>query len=418
MSTLVPIILSVLVNLTETRSLVKSSDYGGSTTEPPAQPDRYWSEWSECSVTCGEGEKIRRLCEGDTCDNFRRTEKSECNEAPCTDAEWSEWSACDTEIKLMTRTRCDEDKLVGCQEEYLDCEVEGEGSWGEFGECVDGLQEREMCDDYGCEIEEKECGDIGEIMMGFGMNNNHNQNVVGTEGDNNQDAIDLLEWGMWGTCTKGYRLRKKCLGTYCPLTEETVCKDEGWKDGSWSEWGSCEEGKKSRTRTSGLLGLELEETYCHQDQDKFSGMWSLWGPCSSGWETRERCIVGYGCFVEERKCKGSVAMEDSSHWTQWGMCKNDFQERERCGYEGCEVDSRFCGKKGDSNWGEWTPCSNDVQERSRCDGDYGCYTEERRCIYDRKVVLEPVTPTPDSGSRDLGSLASNTDSWNLWKWIY
>eukprot|EP00092_Neocalanus_flemingeri_P041397 GFUD01045077.1.p1 GENE.GFUD01045077.1~~GFUD01045077.1.p1 ORF type:complete len:259 (+),score=33.80 GFUD01045077.1:68-778(+) len=235
------------------------------------------------------------------------------------------------------------------------------------------------------------------------------------EGDNMKDAVDFLEWGMWEACTKGYQLRKKCLGDYC-VTEETVCKDEGWKDGSWSEWGSCEYGKKSRRRTSRLFGLELEETYCNQDQDKFSGMWSTWGQCFSGYQTRERCIVGYGCFVEEMKCKGAVALDDWSHWTQWGQCKGDFQERERCGFEGCEVDSRFCGQKGGNNWGEWTSCSNDNQERSRCDGDHGCYTEERRCIYDEKVVREPETITPDSGS--WGSRASNNDSWGFWNWMF
>ena len=63
---------------------------------------------------------------------------------------------------MMTRTRCHEDV---CEEEYLECEVEG--GWNmEWGECIDGFQEREKCGgDYGFEIEEQECSVWGELVI-------------------------------------------------------------------------------------------------------------------------------------------------------------------------------------------------------------------------------------------------------------
>ena len=303
--------------------------------------------------------------------------------APVTEAEWSEWSECDTYIQLMTRYRCS--GQFECHEEYMSCEVKGDGIWGEWGECVEFFQERERCGEYGCEIEEQDCGVVEEEGIRYGDE-------------------DSVEWGRWEDCTNGYRSREKCFGEYC-ITEEDACQD-----GSWSEWGPCEKGSRERTRCSQFLGCEMEEMYC--EQEHFPEQWTSWGSCTDGYQSRERCIAGYGCSSEERVCGGS-----SSDWSEWGPCEGEYQERERCGHGGCQIETKSCGRKESYNWSEWGPCTNDAQERSKCDGVYGCYTEERPCIHEREIIrpLVVVSPPAETMLQQVSSVASGyLDYFGYW----
>ena len=57
-----------------------------------------WSQWSACSLPCGEGVATReRYCdapEGVECSHAASIEQRACNVDACT-TEWSEWSPCD-----------------------------------------------------------------------------------------------------------------------------------------------------------------------------------------------------------------------------------------------------------------------------------------------------------------------------------
>ena len=63
------------------------------------------------------------------CSEIITTESRECYKGSCRDVEWSLWIECDMGWFMMTRTRCHEDV---CEEEYLECEVEGGGTWSEW----------------------------------------------------------------------------------------------------------------------------------------------------------------------------------------------------------------------------------------------------------------------------------------------
>ena len=69
-----------------------------------------WSEWSECSATCGDATRHRsRQCSshGDCSEKEVRLEKEACKHLPgCgTLGEWSDWTQCTTTCGKGTRQR-------------------------------------------------------------------------------------------------------------------------------------------------------------------------------------------------------------------------------------------------------------------------------------------------------------------------
>merc|ERR1711892_992079 len=54
-------------------------------TKPTTSPPIAWSEWGECSVTCGEGVRVRR--------KSTEMEQKSCVKDQCPNP-WSEWSEC------------------------------------------------------------------------------------------------------------------------------------------------------------------------------------------------------------------------------------------------------------------------------------------------------------------------------------
>ncbi|CAG9828712.1 unnamed protein product [Diabrotica balteata] len=69
-----------------------------------------WSEWSPCNVSCGWGVKIRtRSCLGKTCNDVAREEQP-CEDQPCEAilgwGNWTEWSLCDINNEQHRKRKC------------------------------------------------------------------------------------------------------------------------------------------------------------------------------------------------------------------------------------------------------------------------------------------------------------------------
>jgi hypothetical protein len=91
-----------------------------------------WGSWGDCSLTCGEGEKIRhRRCEipgtrtslvhATLCPDSK-TDAMACNKKSCPEAgEWTPWSACSKTCGTGERTRtreCNEVDIGGRNGEH------------------------------------------------------------------------------------------------------------------------------------------------------------------------------------------------------------------------------------------------------------------------------------------------------------
>eukprot|EP00397_Hematodinium_sp_SG-2012_P015287 GEMP01015564.1.p1 GENE.GEMP01015564.1~~GEMP01015564.1.p1 ORF type:complete len:356 (+),score=81.14 GEMP01015564.1:138-1205(+) len=112
-----------------------------------------WSNWEQCSTTCGSGERIRNCISGD-CKG--PTTKSCTNNPPCpSDGEWGDWTACGVTCGQGTQSRecarmpkhggkdCEGPKLQDCVE--APCQVDAVwGDWTECGvTCGKGMRSRE-----------------------------------------------------------------------------------------------------------------------------------------------------------------------------------------------------------------------------------------------------------------------------------
>ncbi|NXE68953.1 AGRB2 protein, partial [Calcarius ornatus] len=143
------------------RSADEPGVYMAQTGDPAAEE---WSQWSVCSLTCGQGSQVRtRSCVsspyGTLCSGLLRETRTCNNTATCPAAgaweEWSPWSLCSVTCGRGARTRTRHCPGKGCEGPQLQakpcniqtCPVEGQwlpwGAWSRCSvTCANGTQQR------------------------------------------------------------------------------------------------------------------------------------------------------------------------------------------------------------------------------------------------------------------------------------
>jgi len=385
---------------------------GPTSGNPPSNPElcewSVWRAWSSCSVSCGGGtrERMRNQnpLDGSATCNLDEWEKEDCSTQNCPINcvwnNWSQWTQCSNSCgngnKERTRTEqvsaqnggnpCD-----GSNQESQPCYIQGcvtpvnceWDNWQAWTQCSttcgnDGVKSRDR---------------IERIVA-----SNGGQNCVGdyreTKSCYIQDCVvpvncEWNNWQLWSPCSKTCgsdsvraRLRSKrteasnggqnCVGDYNEV-ESCAVVDCPCEFTQWSEWSTCSttcgEGKQGRTRDfidemicQGLVIAlsskkeikscqNLQRCYCRFIEHNGVDKWSEWGECipnspgSCGsdagtrtrykeYEDRDDCIAPPS-VAEYESCDIQCILSVCSYteWSEWSNCQglnnNCFKTRSR-----------------------------------------------------------------------------------------
>jgi len=445
-----------------------------------------WGEWDTCSQTCGGGmhARVRNVATyaqfgGDPCPG-EAAEMGPCNEQPCPrDCEWGPYGeftdcsvSCGEGLKSRTReivVEADQGgrKCIGEPVQELSCFLRPCGidcEWDEWGDwstcsltCGGGEQTRSRV------ILRPEA--FGGVPC------------VGPPEEAracNEDAcpvpVDCVwsEYGNWTQCSKscggGTQLQtrtivtqalnggKSCDGinTNLQICNEFPCPEKClWND--FSAWSECDKdcgaGSQFRTRTvfqearfggEPCEGDEHEVQVCNENPCAVNCLWNEFGPwsncteeCDGGTQTRVRTIqqeAAYGGMTcqgyatesrncNEEPCQRVCQWEPYSAWTPCSQsCAGGLQSRSRlqvwirgpaagvdgiqriecagagsedreCNLQPCPINCEW------SAFSTWTPCSQD------CGGGYQMRT--------RKIAVEP-----ENGGRSCEGCATDSRACN------
>uniref|UniRef100_A0A0G4F982 WSC domain-containing protein n=1 Tax=Chromera velia CCMP2878 TaxID=1169474 RepID=A0A0G4F982_9ALVE len=327
-----------------------------------------WSNWGECSATCGVGTwdrsrtvKVEPAHGGKGCSTIL-SQTSPCEglrpcPIDCRLGEWSDWGECDSECGEGMRERR-RDRAIAAA----------------FGgkECTDPLKEVEPCPDLSpcpvdCEMSDWGSWSQCDSTCGVGYQDRrrrvktpaaHQGAPCPTELTQRQECPDLpacpvdcelSEWGCWGSCPvecgTGKHSRERHVlveaangGKECDtkLTEERECESVpcpiDCEMSDWSEWGGCSiscgtGGMRLRNREVTVVPLHggkacdsrlEEEGPCEElpgcPVDCLVSCWSKWGECSvtCGGGTKKRSKV---ILVEPqnggKECPEEATLEDT-----------------------------------------------------------------------------------------------------------
>jgi len=353
-----------------------------------------WTDWTECSVSCGGGikvktrecvlqkalgaEKLKLLCTGDS------LESAACNEETCPKpTEWSEWSQCSKSCGGGTRTKTREcvnqrdPSGNPCQVDLDETETCNNNPCPEWTDWTPWTQCSQSCGG-GTRKKAREC--LLPKLSEKDLICDGDRELV--ENCNLDDCPVLTPWSDWTSCSvscgggsqrrvRECRLPKTgsgknpCLDN---LEEEKTCNEMKcpvWTE--WTDWTECSQpcggGSRSKVRECHLLeeSVNLDESACDggsRNETEDCNLqscpewttWTEWSGCSStcGGGRRHRArecstptlkdgkLTCEGNNFEDEECNIQRCPEWSS-WGEWSLCSKT------CG-EGTQSRSRFCSE--------------------------------------------------------------------------
>ena len=337
-----------------------------------------WSDWSQCSVTCGGGsqERFRTCVNLETRSNLicegASQETRKCHTNTCPEwTEWSSWTPCSLTCGGGTKSRerqCQDQEgnevYGGCPgrgEETMKCNSERcpeLGPWSEWSQCTltcgGGSRERT-----------RECG----LTSRNGGDNPCKAPLRQSEDCNSDPCPVFTQWSDWSQCSRtcgtGQRERnRKCVAfsqassrLYCQGLLQEIDKCNTNECPAWTEWGpwtvcsvSCGGGQKKRRRHCLLPdgtsntdlqcpGPETETEGCNDGPEEKCpevGPWSEWSQCS--------LTCGSGKRKRNREC-GVTPDRALSLYQHNNPCKKPLLEDEICNSQSCPVLTE---------WSDWT----------------------------------------------------------------
>nr|CAJ65510.3 HyTSR1 protein [Hydra vulgaris] len=381
-----------------------------------------WSTFSFCSVSCGVGTQSKtRQCTnpypehgGKDCSVLGKSEEFQiCKQPECpTNGGWSSFSdfsdcsvTCGRGIKTKTRTctnpspQFNGTPCIGDSTETIECVLKscpvhgGLSAWSTFSPCSSscgkGTQTRtKLCNNptpmYGgnpCEgitVESKECQLIECPVDGGWTKWSEPSECSTTCGSGlkvkTRSCTDPKPLFGGKDCVGESQITLSCFLTNCPV-------DGGFTQ--WSAYGecssSCGDGLKTRTRTcsnpipsfggQNCIGETKENSYCNINPCPINGgftEWSDFGACS------EPC--GEGRKSRSRKCENPKPEHGGLN------CVGDFVEEVKCKVRECPIDG------GLTQWSSYTECSKTCGEGEK--------KRSRLC----------TSPIPAFGGRDCEGL--------------
>ncbi|WAR27191.1 ADT1-like protein [Mya arenaria] len=317
-----------------------------------------WGTWSACSVTCGDGMESRdRSCvypiplapHGKPCEGETNNTRACLNVTQCTvDGVWSEWSTygacsvtCGNGDKIRTRT-CDftpghpqghncvgnSTQSIGCT--MRSCPVDGVWeSWEAWDVCT------RTCG-TGTKVRTRDCFFPPRVTQGDFCTTGKSKETVDLDGTPGQ-------WTEWTSCTVSCGGGTQTRTRNCTYPENSVhgeeCKDSLSEnrncnsdvcrvDGVWSLWSAwgacsvtCADGTQLRTRSCTFPPDAAKGKDCGGNGnatqtcnlggcpvDGFWGAWESWSACSvtcgNGQQTRDRNCTFPPDAVKGTECQG------------------------------------------------------------------------------------------------------------------
>lgn len=401
--------------------------------ESPAQWGK-WSEWTECSKSCGSGTKKRdRVCvmkkgEKEGCFNdgphgekrFREMEIA-CNELPCPrDLQWMEWQAwsdCSVTCGHGVRRRhrgCFPPKGGG-----KECPIAGDSQYSEEQKCHESpclnpqwtkwgdWSDCSVSCGIGCRSRRRACVDIAAGNAPL-----DNNGVLCLGPSIHDDACDAgycpvdggwTQWQNWGECNvacgEGVRIRRRYCTEPFPMHGGRSCPGSGAEDGdcvdlpecpqhclfsAWGEWGSCSvtcgdgpfAGTRERQRFEAVPAKNGGNECCGPkseiEQCEF---------CQTERDLGQPRLCIFHCPVDCRL----------SEWSPWaGFCRKCYKPNEkqlvgllkRTRMRFVEVDAKYGGKQCTSLQGTALTMQD------------GAETEENPCVPDKDVPPCPAAASP------------------------